>query len=197
MHKTTVMRIYLVSFMIVLSFVAYKAFTTPMPTRMPDEQHILSESIPHATPGPPPAATPVNNGEALALMEIPRFGDNWLWVALEGVNMDVVNKGPGHYPSTVLPGEEGNSAFAAHRATHGDPFIDFDKLEIGDKVHLSQVGVRWTYELTTEPEIIENDELWVLDDFADGKWLTLTTCWPRYGSEKRLFVRAKLVETDY
>lgn len=188
------MRLYLVAVMLVLSFVAYQAFTTPMPTRPPDEQTILSDEIPHATPGPPPTATPVAKGEAFTLMEIPRFGDRWLWTTLEGVDLDIVNKGPGHYPNTELPGQRGNSAFAAHRATHGDPFLDFDKLEVGDEVILSQVGAKWYYEVTTEPKVIESDEQWILDDFAPGRWLTLTTCWPKYGSEKRMYVRAELKE---
>ena len=187
---------YLVSVMLVLLFIAFQAFTVPMPTRMPDEQKILGGEIPEATPGPPPTATSVKRGQALALMEIPRFGQNWLWTTLEGVRMEIVNKGPGHYPRTVLPGEEGNSAFAAHRATHGDPFLNFEELELGDKIYLSQKGARWTYEVRTEPEVIETDELWVLDDFAPGKWLTLTTCWPKYGSEKRMYIRAELVNTE-
>lgn len=196
MDKTRVMRLYLVAVMLVLSFVAYEAFTTPMPTRKPDVQTSLYKNVPKAVAGPPPTAAPVENGEALAYMEIPRFGDNWLWVTLEGVDMDTLADGPGHYPNTELPGEEGNSVWAAHRATHGDPFLDFDLLVPGDRVMLAQSGARWTYEVTMEPEIIEPHEKWVLKDFAPGEWLTLTTCWPKYGSEKRMYVRAKLVDVE-
>lgn len=196
MSKTTVMRVYLIAVMVVLSVIAYDAFTNPMPTRKPDEQTILSTELPHAKPGPPPAAAPVDKGKALLLMEIPRFGDDWVWTALEGTSLDILERGPGHYPTTELPGEKGNSAFAAHRATHGDPFIDFDTLEVGDEVILSQVGAEWTYEITTEPKIIQPNAHWVLDDFAPGRWLTLTTCWPKYGSEKRMYVRARLVDYE-
>jgi sortase A len=129
-------------------------------------------------------------------MRIPRFGKDWLWTAQEGVSLDVLANGPGHYPETPLPGEDGNSAFAAHRAGHGDPFINFEQLEIGDDVYLSQKDATWTYEITTKPEIINPDGDWVLDTFAPGKWLTLTTCWPKYGSEKRMYVRAKLVDVE-
>ena len=194
MKKETVVNGYIIAFMLVLSFIAYDAFTTPMPTRTPDVQRILNAEVPHAKPGPPPTATPVDNGKAYVMMEIPRFGKNWLWTALEGTDIDTLADGPGHYTNTEGPGEEGNSAWAAHRATHGDPFLDFDLLEIGDMVYLSQSGARWTYEITTEPEIIMPDEKWILKDFAEGKWLTLTTCWPKYGSEKRMYVRAKLVK---
>lgn len=196
MEKHTVVRLYLIGVMLVLSFISYKAFTEPVPTRKPDEQTLLSSQIPEAKPGPPPTVTSVAEGEALVLMEIPRFGENWKWTALEGTDENTLAKGPGHFTDTALPGEDGNSAWAAHRATHGDPFLDFDTLEIGDIVVLSQLGAVWTYEIRTEPKIIAPDAQWVLDEFSEGKWLTLTTCWPKYGSEKRMYVRAELISVE-
>ena len=35
--------------------------------------------------------------------------------------------------------------------------------------------------------------MWVLDPLP-GRQLTLTTCWPKYGSAKRMFVRGTLVD---
>lgn len=194
MNAVTVIRSYAVAFMVAMLFVAYMSFTQPMPTRKPDVQQILNSQVPHALPGPPPRAAPVEKGRALAYMTIPRFGDDWLWTVLEGTNMETINKGPAHFTGTALPGEEGNSAWAAHRSTHGDPFLDFDKLEIGDEVIISQPGSEWVYEVTTSPKVIDSDAGWVLGSFEPGKWLTLTTCWPKYGSEKRMYVRAKLTE---
>lgn len=192
MSKTAVIRAYLAAVMVVLSFIAYEAFTTPLPTRAPTEQTILHGQVPEAIPGPPPLAAPVEEGEALAYMTIPRFGKDWLWTTLEGTSMDVINKGPGHFTETALPGGRGNSAFAAHRATHGDPFIDFDLLRVGDTVTLAQDGAEWTYTLTMEPRIIEPHEDWVVKPMKHGHWLTLITCWPKYGSEKRMYIRAEL-----
>lgn len=193
-RRAFVIQTYLVAFMLVLGFVAYMSFTQPLPTREPDFQEIINPNIPRAQPGPPPTATPVAHGEAFTLMRIPRFGSDWLWTTLEGVSEDVVAKGPGHYPETKLPGQEGNVAFAAHRATHGDPFIDFDTLVAGDEIVLLQPGAEWVYTVLEPPEIIEANERWVLDDFAPGEWLTLTTCWPKYGAEKRMYVRAQLTD---
>lgn len=194
MSKSTVMQSYLAACMVVLGFIAYMSFTQPLPTRAPDFQSIENPNIPTAQPGPPPTATPVAEGEAFTLMEIPRFGEDWLWTTLEGVSEEVVAKGPGHYPETKLPGEEGNVAFAAHRATHGDPFLDFETLEPGDEIRLLQQGATWVYTVRTEPKIIESNERWVLDDFEAGRWLTLTTCWPKYGAEKRMFIRAEMTD---
>ena len=140
-------------------------------------------------------ARDVAPGHALAVMRIPRFGPSWVWAASEGVSQDVLARGPGHYPRTALPGAQGNAAFAAHRAGHGDPFIDFDELRPGDRVVLSQRGARWVYRLDTRPRIIPTSASWVLDPLR-GHRLTLTTCWPRYGSAKRMYVRGHLVHAD-
>ena len=137
-------------------------------------------------------ASPAQHGAALAVMRIPRFGRTWEWIVSEGVDDAVIADGPGHVPGTALPGARGNSSYAAHRAGHGDPFIDFDLLRPGDRVHLSQGRTTWTYAITTMPKIIDATDVWVLDPLP-GRMLTLTTCWPKYGSARRMFVRAELV----
>ena len=53
---------------------------------------------------------------------------------VEGVSLDDLAKGVGHYPKTVLPGEVGNFAVAGHRATHGEPFAYLDEVRKGDAV---------------------------------------------------------------
>lgn len=196
MSRTTVVRTYAAAMTVVLSFVAWNSFTEPMPTRKPDVQATLFSQVPTAKPGPPPVASPAKEGEALLYMRIPRFGKEWIWTVLEGVTLDDLALGPGHYPGTPLPGEDGNAAIAGHRAGHGEPFIDFDRLEVGDEVVLSQNGATWTYRLVTDPEVIEPDDRSVLQD-SGGETLTLTTCWPKYGSEKRMFVRAVLRASNY
>lgn len=141
---------------------------------------------------PAPVASPAGVGRALAVMRIPRFGHDWRWVALEGTADWVIASGPGHYSWTPLPGHRGNVGFAAHRAGHGDPFIDFDDLRPGDRVILSQRGARWVYRLDMRPRIIPTSASWVLNPLR-GHRLTLTTCWPKYGSAKRMYVRGHLV----
>jgi sortase A len=138
-----------------------------------------------------PVARPVPVGHALVVMRIPRFGASWSWVASEGTSQSVLANGPGHYPQTPLPGQRGNVAFAAHRAGHGDPFIDFDRLRQGDVVELRQGRTSWRYVIDTGPKIVPTSASWVLNPLS-GRELTLTTCWPKYGSAKRMYVRAHL-----
>lgn len=142
-----------------------------------------------------PVAEGVERGEALAVMRIPRFGRDWRWAVAEGVAASVLANGPGHFPGTALPGARGNSAYAAHRAGHGDPFIDFDLLRPGDRILIAQGGTTWKYRVTTKPRIIDVDDVWILDPLP-GRVLTLTTCWPKYGSSRRMFVRAALDSVD-
>jgi sortase A len=142
-----------------------------------------------------PVARAVGTGAALAVLRVPRFGDDWSWVAVEGTALDQLADGPGHYRTTPLPGARGNAAFAAHRAGHGDPFLDFDTLRTGDTVVVEQRKVRWTYRLVTSPRIVPVDATWVLRT-SRNRELTLTTCWPRYGSSKRMYVRARLAQVD-
>lgn len=142
----------------------------------------------------PPGATPVDYGKGLLVMRIPRFGADWEWVVSEGTSPDVLDGGPGHYPQSVLPGEIGNTAFAGHRSGHGNPFIDFDRLQVGDEVILEQGASRWVYVIDESPRIIPIDASWVLDPTASSRDVTLTTCWPKYGSSKRMFVRGHLME---
>jgi sortase A len=144
---------------------------------------------------PRAVVTAVATGRALLTMTIPRFGDDWEWVASEGTSASVLARGPGHYVDTPLPGELGNSAFAAHRAGHGDPFIDFDRLQVGDRVVLRQGANSWVYAVDIRPRIVPASASWVLDP-TPGHELTLTTCWPKYGSSKRMYVRAHLVHSS-
>ena len=81
----------------------------------------------HDDRSPPP--TVPRQGDAVARIRIPKIGvDQYV---VEGVDVDDLRKGPGHYPSTPLPGHEGNSAIAGHRTTYGAPFGDLDQLDTG------------------------------------------------------------------
>lgn len=142
-----------------------------------------------------PVAKDVPTGRVLGVMRIPRFGADWAWTAREGASLDVIDRGPAHMPGTALPGAKGNAAFFAHRAGHGDPFLDFETLRSGDRVTFEQRGHRWVYRVTAPPRIIDVDDVWVIDPLP-GRKMTLITCWPKYGSERRLYARLTLTERN-
>ena len=50
---------------------------------------------------------------------------------------DVLNvRRIGHYDGTQMPGEVGNMVLAAHRTGWGSPFVDANKLELGDSIYV-------------------------------------------------------------
>ncbi|MFC6286675.1 sortase [Nocardioides sp. GCM10027113] len=138
-----------------------------------------------------PVARAVPVGDALAVLRIPRLGDDWSWVVVEGVEADQLAQGVGHYPGTALPGATGNVGLAGHRLGHGSPFLQFDDLEVGDRVIVEQGSTTWVYRLTTPPRRVPADAVWVLDQ-RDRAEITLTTCWPLWGSAERLYVTGEL-----
>jgi sortase A len=136
-------------------------------------------------------------GDAVGRIGIPKIGvDQYV---VEGVNVDDLRKGPGHYPSTQLPGHEGNTAIAGHRTTYGAPFGDLDQLNPGDEIDLATVQGKFKYKVT-EQKVVDPSEISVLDPSPDPArpghlmaTLTLTTCNPKYSAEQRLIIRAQLV----
>ena len=134
-------------------------------------------------------AAPVPQGEAVALIEIPKIGVNKAVVA--GVGVPDLKKGPGHYPGTPLPGEAGNAAIAGHRTTYGAPFNRLDELNRGDQIVVTTRTGRFTYEVDTSI-VVKPTEVAVLNPTTDNR-LTLTTCNPKYSARQRLIVVSHLV----
>lgn len=165
-------------------------------------------NTPGAAPGAPtaPAAPPVpayRSGESFAVMYIPRFGSDWKWTVLAGTSTNTLKKGLGWYDTSAKAGQDGNFAVAGHRKTYGDPMIDFPKLRIGDKVVVNDT-VNWYVYTLDRPVINGTADKAVYKTLPDdtgvvasvpvkgydkpGKYITLTTCEPEWGSSHRLIV---------
>ncbi|WP_185995290.1 class E sortase [Nocardioides campestrisoli] len=139
-------------------------------------------------------------GDGLNVLHIPRLGVDWEWVVVEGVDLETLNDGPGHFPGTALPGKVGNYAVAGHRATHGEPFAALDQLVEGDEVHVEAADGWYTYQVTWS-RIIAPTQVDVVAPVPGqpgrrptARTMTLVTCHPRWGSTERLVVGAQLVE---
>jgi sortase A len=140
------------------------------------------------------------SGEGLGILHIPALGADWSWVVVEGIDDADLARGPGHFPETALPGAVGNFAVAGHRATHGEPFADLDKLEVGDPVVVETVDGWLVYDVTWV-RIVSPSATEVLapvaghpGEKADQRTMTLVTCNPRWSSTERLVVGTQLVE---
>lgn len=144
------------------------------------------------TPGKPaPAAGPAPKiGDPIGQIVIPKLHVNKTMV--EGIGDSELHRGPGHYPSTPLPGQKGNAAVAGHRSTYGAPFADVDKLRPGDEITVRTLQGTFRYQVMRDPLIVAPNATEVLDDFGDNR-LTLTACHPKYSAAKRIIIQAKLV----
>ena len=138
----------------------------------------------------PLAAPP--EGDVVARIGIPKIGIDQFVV--EGVNVDDLRKGPGHYPTTQMPGHEGNSAIAGHRTTYGAPFRNIDQLEPGDRIELRMPYGRFTYRVD-RTKIVPPTETSVTDRVGHDQ-LILSACHPLYSAAKRIVVFARLAGAE-
>jgi sortase A len=122
------------------------------------------------------------------VIRIPRIGVDKVFVA--GVSRADLRKGPGHYPLTPLPGQQGNAAIAGHRTTYGAPFNRIDELGPGDEILIDAPYGQFRYEVR-ETTIVQPSQGEVLLDQGDDR-LTLTSCNPKYSARQRIVVSAVL-----
>lgn len=147
------------------------------------------------------AAIVPERGDPIARIVMPTIGVDQLVV--HGVDVADLKLGPGHFPSTPWPGQEGNSAIAGHRTTYGQPFHDIDQLQPGDPIIVETLQGEFTYRVMAHPGEDEGTEVGhfivpptaveVLDDFGDDR-LTLSACHPKFSSRQRIIVTALLEE---
>ena len=135
---------------------------------------------------------------------------------VEGVNDADLEKGPGHYSGTALPGQEGNFSVAGHRVGKGEPFLNLDQLKPGDNVVVQVQGFWYVYQILGQDgdiekpdangvvgrEIVDPTDISVIaptpdkaDSGPSGSYMTMTTCHPKYSASQRMILHAKLVKT--
>ena len=148
------------------------------------EQQRLNQVWSAEIPARPPAAAslgsnprPVDpalkhpvNGVDFAI-RIPKL--NYYAAVKEGVSSGVLYASPGHYPTTVWPGDPGMVGVAAHNVY----WINFPQLTKGDEIYIDTRYGTYRYRVTGS-EIVNPDNRSVLVPDAAGFHLTLTTCWP-------------------
>ncbi|MFJ2743026.1 class E sortase [Streptomyces sp. NPDC087440] len=156
-----------------------------------------------AGPVAEPTGPAYEEGRPFAVMYVPRFGKGWDWPVLEGTGTGTLKKGLGHYAGTARLGETGNFAVAGHRRTYGDPFKDFPELRRGDAVVVNDGTTWFTYRIEKKPYLTVPSDVGVVDPVprkagfdGPGRYLTLTTCDPEWGSTHRLIVWAHLDATQ-
>jgi sortase A len=128
-------------------------------------------------------------GDAIARIEIPAIGVSEY--VIEGTDLGSLREGPGHYPETPLPGEQGTAAIAGHRTTYGAPFRRVDQLERGDRIVVDMPDGRFVYRVE-RTAIVDDQDLSVLEP-AGYRRLLLSACHPLYSAAQRIIVYARQV----
>jgi sortase A len=139
----------------------------------------------------PPGGARVIPGDAYAAILIPSIDLDM--IVVQGTDYESLKKGPGHYLDTADPWDgTGRVAIAGHRTTYLAPFLDLDKVQVGDAISLLTEYGRFDYEVTANFVLPEDTAGRVLAH-TDEPTLVLTTCNPKYGSSQRLIIEADLV----
>ncbi len=97
-------------------------------------------------------------------------------VVLQGMHSGALQRGPGHDPDSVGPGQPGNCVIAAHSNIFGAWFGDLDQLWAGSVIELHTPRHVYNYSVLTSTQISQTD-MSVMAPSTDGQaHLTLITC---------------------
>jgi sortase A len=206
----------LVSGAVVLLYVVYLMWFTNLGTSQAQRELAESWERTTQTQGEPaddegdeaqqedadPDENAVEPGDAYAMLWFERDGapivtDEPLYV-VSGVSLDDLRAGPGHYPDSAAPGDDGNLGIAGHRTTYGAPFWSLDELREGDTIHVvDRDGQEWVYAYV-EQRVVTPTDTWVVDEpdplELGAPTVTLTTCHPRFSAAQRLIAWGELVD---
>ena len=154
-------------------------------------------------------------GQGFANLYIPALGKDYAYTIVQGTDDGSLEKGPGHYAVTAIPGQIGNFAVAGHRVGKGEPFLNLDKLTPGDGVVVQTAANWYVYRVLGDVkagnlqardvqgvpgrEIVSPSAVDVIDPVPDSPGvtptralMTMTTCHPKYSADKRMIVHAAL-----
>ena len=153
------------------------SFTYGMWSGVREQQHLnqvwqgeIGQRPPLFPPDVDPALKRPVNGVDFAI-RIPKL--DYFAAVKEGIDAGVLYSGPGHYPTTMWPGDPGTIGVAAHNVY----WINFPTLTKGDMIDLETRYGLFRYRVTGS-QVVNPDNRSVLVPSSDGYHLTLTTCWP-------------------
>jgi sortase A len=135
-------------------------------------------------------ASTVSAGDAIGRIRAPAM-DGLDMVFVEGTDTLSLEKGPGHYPETLYPGEGGTIGIAGHRTTYLAPFRHIDSMSPGDKIVLEMPYGTIVYRVQ-KTAIVDPTDVWVVRSVGYER-LVLSSCNPLYSAAQRFIVFARAV----
>ena len=173
--------------LLLLSFVAYQLWGTGIA-----ENRAQTDM---ATQFVKPQPVQPQFGGLVGRITIPSIGVSKYVVA--GVRLKDLERGPGLFPGSPLPGQKGNVAIAGHRTTFGAPFSRINEIQDNEKIVLESRDGTFTYRVNGEPKIISATDVAAAKTIdPNTATLTLISCYPKWTSTQRIIVVATLDSTE-
>jgi sortase A len=132
------------------------------------------------------------DGEGIGRLGIPAIDLDT--VLVEGTGTATLQKGPGRYPETSLPGQGRTIGIAGHRTTYLAPFRHIDELDEGEEILIEMPYASFSYEVE-ESRIVEPSDVQIVDDVGYER-VVLTACHPLYSAAQRIAVFGRLTEVS-
>jgi sortase A len=134
----------------------------------------------------------LREGEGIGRIEIPRIDQEI--VIVQGTDTASLQKGPGHYKATSLPGQPGTVAIAGHRTTYLAPFRKINEIKDDDEIRLEMPYAAFTY-VVEKHEVVDPGDVEIIEPVGYER-LVLTACHPLYSAAERWAVFARLERID-
>jgi sortase A len=134
----------------------------------------------------------IGKGDPIGRVKIDSIGLDT--VLMNGTDTATLQKGPGRYPSTPLPGMGSTTGIAGHRTTYLSPFRKINEVEDGDEIRVELPYAAFTYEVQKH-EIVDPSAVEVVDPVGYER-VVLTACHPRYSAAQRYVLFGKLKSID-
>ncbi|MDQ2790171.1 MAG: class E sortase [Actinomycetota bacterium] len=135
------------------------------------------------------------HGDGIAKLSVPVFGPDFVWTVLQGTDQVALAVGPGHYPDTAMPGEQGNFSVGGHRVGKGSR-TDPRCREVAPLPGVYSEVVGQEIVLPSQREVIApvpGHPGMVLRPGRQRALITLTTCHPKFSARQRLIIHGVLV----
>jgi LPXTG-site transpeptidase (sortase) family protein len=165
---------------------------TPTSTTAPPQLRVTTSTLP---PLPVPDPLPENPHAdtpqiVIGTIELPRIGVTA--DIQEGITLTAINRGPGHWPHTAMPGALGNVVIAGHRTTYSKPFNRLNELQPGDRVTMTTADGRFDYEV--RGIVIVPGEAVDIATQSYAHTATLFACHPPGSARQRIVAKLRLLD---
>jgi sortase A len=131
-------------------------------------------------------------GYGIGHIDIPKIGASY--TVIQGTDELSLEKGPGHYPGTALPGMGLTVGIAGHRTTYLAPFRRINELTHGDRIIIRMPYGKFTYAVEYR-RIVLPTAIWVTHNVGYER-VVLSACNPLYSAAQRIIVFARLQSVE-